>query len=80
MYTNIKNSSQIANHGSYGESRYQVQQKTQPQSTHPTYVVSRVIFGAINDYTSRFNMEESKRGYLLIGHGIQLSKKISLNT
>ena len=28
----------------------------------------------------RFNIEESKRGYLPIGHGIQLSKKISLKT
>ena len=28
----------------------------------------------------RFNMEESKRGYLSIGHGIQLSKKMSLKT
>ena len=28
----------------------------------------------------RFNMEGSKRSYLLIGHGIQLSKKMSLKT
>ena len=28
----------------------------------------------------RFNMEGSKRGYLPIGHGIQLSKKMSLKT
>ena len=28
----------------------------------------------------RFNMEKSKRGYLSIGHGIQLSKKISPKT
>ena len=28
----------------------------------------------------KFNIEESKRGYLLIGHDIQLSKKMSLKT
>ena len=28
----------------------------------------------------RFNMEGSKRGYLSIGHGIQLSKKMSPKT
>ena len=28
----------------------------------------------------RFNMEESKRDYLPIGHGIQLSKKMSPKT
>ena len=28
----------------------------------------------------RFNIEESKRGYLPIGHGIQLSKKMSPKT
>ena len=34
----------------------------------------------INQVLKRFRMEESKRGYLSIGHGIHLSKKMSPKT
>ena len=37
-------------------------------------------FRYIDLVLKRFNMEGSKRGYLPIGHGIQLSKKISPKT
>ena len=36
--------------------------------------------GYIDLVLKRFNIEGSKRGYLPIGHGIQLSKKISPKT
>ena len=44
-------------------------------STHPTYVMSRVIFGAINDYASDFNFQsdhddsKSMLGYIYILNG-----------
>ena len=37
-------------------------------------------FRYIDQVLKRFSMEESKRGYLPIGHGIHLSKKMSPKT